>query len=410
MKIASYNVRGIRDSKKCRKIFNYMHERFDGSLLQETHSTKNIEKLWSAKFGTKIMFSHGESNARGVAICFSKKVMNSIQILNITRDIQGRYILIKLIMNEVRLVLANCYAPNHDDPDFFVTLFTEIEKLNAGQLILAGDFNTTLSQKDVKGGKGNTHQKATSYINNYMQENQIEDIWHNRYPNLFRYTFKRAKPISIMERLDYFLVSFTMQQHISNATISPSYLSDHSIPIITLDIFQDRFCSDYWKFNTSLLKDQDYLEQTKQIISETIEENTDPHLRWEMIKMKVRGFTIQYSSRKAKSRSKTLKALEKKLAQVCRQQAELGILTDSAIKQEQLIRKDIEKIRAYKTQGAIIRMKSQWYEYSERSSKYFFQLEKNKSVNRSINKIYDDRGILVKGNEAVTEALMQYYK
>ena len=37
-------------------------------LLQETHSTRESVALWEREWGGKIIFSHGESNIRGVAL------------------------------------------------------------------------------------------------------------------------------------------------------------------------------------------------------------------------------------------------------------------------------------------------------------------------------------------------------
>ena len=53
--------------------------------LQETHSSLQYESEWLEQWESKILFSHGESNARGVAILISKqldvKLMRSREIL-----------------------------------------------------------------------------------------------------------------------------------------------------------------------------------------------------------------------------------------------------------------------------------------------------------------------------------------
>ena len=46
--MVSFNVHGIGDDLKRRKIFNYMKKQTSGKAiicLQETHSTKRVEKL-----------------------------------------------------------------------------------------------------------------------------------------------------------------------------------------------------------------------------------------------------------------------------------------------------------------------------------------------------------------------------
>ena len=61
----------------------------------------------------------------------------------------------------------------------------------------------------------------------------------------------------------------------------------------------------FWKLNTSLLTEIDYVNQIKSIIQETQNEYKDdelvnPSLLWEMIKLKVRKKSLLYSKIKKK--------------------------------------------------------------------------------------------------------------
>ena len=69
LKIVSLNVRGLGHFKKRRSIFSWARRtRADLVLLQETHSTAEIELKWQHECGGQILFSHGNSSSRGVAI------------------------------------------------------------------------------------------------------------------------------------------------------------------------------------------------------------------------------------------------------------------------------------------------------------------------------------------------------
>ena len=49
MEFITYNVQGLRDNKKCAEVFHYLHVKcYDVIFLQETHSIKKDEKLWSS--------------------------------------------------------------------------------------------------------------------------------------------------------------------------------------------------------------------------------------------------------------------------------------------------------------------------------------------------------------------------
>ena len=61
----------------------------------------------------------------------------------------------------------------------------------------------------------------------------------------------------------------------------------------------------FWKLNNSFLKDEEYLNQIREIIAQTKDEyaqddTVTPGLLWEMIKMKTREASINYGEIKKK--------------------------------------------------------------------------------------------------------------
>ena len=46
----------------------------------------------------------------------------------------------------------------------------------------------------------------------------------------------------------------------------------------------------------------------------------------------------------------------------------------------------------YETQGALVRTKSNWHEYAEKNTKYFFQLEKSRAKNKAMSYLISDEG------------------
>ena len=114
LRIVSLNVRGLGEQFKCRKIFHYLHQKeTDIVMLQETHSTKRHERFWNSQWGGKIYFSHGQLNARGVCIMFQKNLQ--IKITDVSRDQEGRILMVKVVFNEQNFMVVNVYAPNDDD-------------------------------------------------------------------------------------------------------------------------------------------------------------------------------------------------------------------------------------------------------------------------------------------------------
>ena len=56
--VVSYNVNGLGDDRKRRKIFNYMKKHTSGKaivFLQETHSVQKVEKLFEYQWRGKVL-------------------------------------------------------------------------------------------------------------------------------------------------------------------------------------------------------------------------------------------------------------------------------------------------------------------------------------------------------------------
>ena len=118
IKIYSQNVRGIANSVKRRCIFSWLRNQpYDIFMLQETHSDRNCESIWSSEWGYKIFFSHGTSSKAGV--CILLKPRSAIAVQSVYRDKEGRMILLNVMHGESVFSVANVYGPNIDNGTFF---------------------------------------------------------------------------------------------------------------------------------------------------------------------------------------------------------------------------------------------------------------------------------------------------
>ncbi len=84
------------------------------SFLQETFSTKNIETRWKDELGGEILFNHGASNSRGVAIFLPQNV--DFELCEKIIDNDGRLLIAKVKINSMIYIytLCNLYAPTKD--------------------------------------------------------------------------------------------------------------------------------------------------------------------------------------------------------------------------------------------------------------------------------------------------------
>ena len=74
----------------------------------------------------------------------------------------------------------------------------------------------------------------------------------------------------------------------------------------------------FWKLNTSFLSDIDYVNQTRTAIQEVLAEyendnDVNPALLWEMIKLKVREQSLKYAADKKTKLNRKEEELEKRI-------------------------------------------------------------------------------------------------
>ena len=174
------------------------------------------------------------------------------------------------------------------------------------ELIIGGDLNTYLNEKiDKQGKKIDTQSKYAINWTNLMENFNLSDKWRIRNPQIKRYTWRSNTRNGIAQsRLDYFIISRSLEYSISDTDIKPGLNSDHSIITITIKFnnYQKRG-KGLWKLNCKLLTDEQYIERMKAKIDDTKLDSKNIqnlHIRWDFIKGSIRSECINYSIEKAK--------------------------------------------------------------------------------------------------------------
>ena len=218
LNIITCNVQGLGEVVKRRQFFQYFKQKEAHIvMIQETHAVRKKHKIWKSEWGNEIIFSDGESNARGVAILFNVK--GEYEIQNVMKDRHGRYMIVNIKLNGENYCFINVYAPNEDDVEFFTTLFQQISEIDSDHLMMGGDFNKVLNlEVDKKGGK-RTETKSSQVINAFL-ETEWCYVWRATHSDQFQFTWRRKQP-SIMSSHDYFLVPYGTFNQVSHCKIHP---------------------------------------------------------------------------------------------------------------------------------------------------------------------------------------------
>ena len=358
--------------------------------------------------GGKAIFSHGTNIAKGVAVFTSNELYKDIT--NTIIDIQGRYIVFDLKQNEVIITIVALYAPNDDNPGFFKELRNMV-KDRSEQKIVIGDFNLVLDVEIDRKNTFNNNNYAKNEVLNLMDEFMLKEVWRERNPESREYSwfkkdlYSRERKAS---RIDFVLVSGGLDQNIEMVDYLSSIMTDHRAMYVVVKIDQNERGNGFWKFNTLLLQQHDFImkmnEEIETSIKTTIQK--DPVNRWECIKKRIKKATTQYSRMNISEQKLILANLSEKVNEYKRQ-LPLNEQEDQLYEKtkQELVDKQLER-----TAGIMFRSKAKWYQEGETSSKYFFALEKARYNNKTCYKLLDDDNVEVTEQEQILNIQKEYYQ
>ena len=400
LKIISLNVSGIRNQKKRDSIFAWLKENnADIVFLQETHcKSENDNKQWSAEWGGQCIWSTCASASRGVAILVKPKI--DVILSNSEIDPQGRYIIVDCKVDELQTHLINIYAPNipQDRINFFILLNKKIrllEQLTDDRYIVqGGDFNCTqnsfLDRRHDK--KIPTHtlneDRGNKELKSLMMENNLEDVWRRRNPSARRYSYFKANS-KIASRIDYWLISETLDSSVLNVTNKAATHTDHYAIILRIKTSICERGKGYWKLSSKLLNTAEFDAMFKALWLSCKRNYIGAASKrewWDKTKSKIKEASIE----KAKELSK------KTIIEIS--------ITERAIEKEnhcanpdperiRVLKSKLESIWNSKSEAARIRSRVQEFENGEKSTMYFFSLEKLHGQSKQWHRIKDVQGI-----------------
>ena len=195
--LLSFNANGLREDKKRKSLFHWLkkfHDAFNKIiLLQETHTDITNVQQWINDWGDpNIIFAHGDSVSRGVAILLPRNVEHTVNSKEC--DPEGRYIAINITIEDQTFWVINCYAPTSGHPKEQLIWLNKIQKIievgNDSNLIIGGDLNDYfIPLLDKYKPKPNLCE--TDYIKAWKatcEDSSLCDIWRTTNPNVRRYT------------------------------------------------------------------------------------------------------------------------------------------------------------------------------------------------------------------------------
>ena len=244
---------------------------------------------------------------------------------NITDD-KGRFIILHVTVLGEELILVCVYAPTKNNQKDQVKMLSEISsqlvQFENKNFIIGGDFNIAINLAMDKRGGRIDHSESKQYREEmlaFLEAFELIDILRAKFPTKQKYSW-HSKHLKVSSRLDYFFISEVLANRATKCDIKGALLTDHRMVQLTLQTLKNNVKGrGYWKFNSNLLHDKNYVQYIKGIIStaqDTFSCEKNYGLKWDLIKMYIRGETIKFCSKKKREQDMFENELNKQLQQL----------------------------------------------------------------------------------------------
>ena len=218
----------------------------------------------------------------------------------------------------------------------------------------------------------------------------LKDVWRIQNPDKRQYSWLKGNNRNIASRIDFALVSAGLDQKVEAIMYISAVKTDHRAIYMVIETSQNSRGRGYWKLNTLLLQDKEYLQMMNSELDSilTSTEMKPPKDRWSIIKMRIKKSTVNFSRNKNRQEQYVIAELTEKVNEYEDNMPleQNDYLLYSKTKQ------DLEEKMEEKVKGMIFRSKVKWYELGEKGSKYFFSLEKARYNAKTCYKLINEEG------------------
>lgn len=375
--LVSLNARGLRNNIKRKALFLFAKQlKSDLFFLQESHSTVDSINFWRAQWGNTLWLSHGTERSAGVATLNDRFKGN---IRTTECDPNGHYISQTVEFNGSVYIIANVYGYNTKKNN--ETLILELDhilvswlkKIPNAFLLLGGDFNNILDNSLDK-----SPPSQHSMLTDFMERFNLIDIWREKSPNNRMYTWSN-KSGTRQSRLDFWLISKSLDQYNIDVRICPTPLTDHKAIYISINTSNGSTPltrSSYWKLNCSLLDNNENKKKIRNLISfywsKANIENTFG-TNWELLKYEIGAFLRKTGAQAVKARRAI--ELETILSITNLSSKDPESLTEEEKEELASSQAKLDELYCQKAKGAFIRSRSKWLEEGNKILTIFLVLK-----------------------------------
>lgn len=391
LRVDSLNCKGLGNRQKRRSIMEHFQKvGSDLVLLQETHTTFTSSKQYGREWKRmapqrhRSMWNSHTNRSCGVAILIADT--STTQVIDCQTDPNGRVITLKFKINDHTYQAQSVYAPTAPEPrpQFFENLGAFLYP--DATTITAGDFNMVENpDKDRCGGTVTTaHTRGVAELTALRHQEGLIDVWREKHPSLSVFTWSSPNNL-IHSRLDRFYLDRTVRDDFLTQTHTHNPWSDHRIVTLTLQV-KDRDPargSGYWKLNTSLLEDEEYVGTIGELITawdQRKAEYDSIQAWWRDLKVRVKLVSVELSVRRNRERREKLVALQKLVDRENADENPNGQYITDTLEQ-------IAALNEYRHRGSMVRSREKLIIDGEKPTRYFYAQERTKKIKSTITRL-----------------------
>ena len=413
---------------KRRGIFNSIKHNNDIVILTETKFKNCDLDIYRQECNCEVLAScTPEPRAQaGVALLFRKGLAYSIKREG--KDKRGRVVWALVEINTKLILVIGVYAPAQgDDPCFFSeSVFPVLDEVEYDHVVLGGDWNLGMdTDLDYMGYQSadSVRPKSRHEIHKQIEKYDLLDIYRELHTTgsekTWRLWNKSRRKADKEARLDNFLVDTSLASYVELVGVSAPFTAsfDHRPVILKIDFNKVTRGPGYWKFNNSMLNDNDFREKVDEQIAWVLHEyqlpetpetephtlrailfmnptqqaniklSINPHQFLEYLLFSIKGVARRHGQQKKaslitrKERTEELIRQETQVHDALLSQVRAGQKTAEpafrkAKRELEVMQKELNDIDTHLCEGAYIRSGANWKCESEAPTKIFLQLEK----------------------------------
>ncbi|CAM2099492.1 unnamed protein product [Caretta caretta] len=350
-------------------------------FLQETHTDLTVEDSWWLEWGDRVYFSHFTIRQAGVATLFSPDLRP--KVLGVAKAMLGCLLHLWVHIEGLMVNFVNVYAPTSGPErlQFYQQASTFLGTLGSHEcLVLGGDFNTILEERDRSG----TEQSpaAMDTLREIVEHHSLVDIWRDHHPDdtsTFTFVWEEAHQSS-HSRLDRIYLSCFHLSRAHSSSIRLASFSDHHLATVTATLCAERPGPASWHFNNSLLEDEGFLTSFREFwLAWRGQRRAFPSVRgwWDLGKVRALLFCRDYTWDNSRRRNAVIEQLEREVLELERRlAASPGDPSLCGACREK--REELRALEDHRARGAFVRSRIRLLQEMDRGSRFFYALEKTR--------------------------------